>query len=183
MALLNDIMAHNVRFVSDRERAITKRPAKKMAIFTCMDTRLVEFLEPAMGIGRGDAQVIKNAGNTLVDPNGGVVRSLVVAIFALGCEEICVIGHRDCGMAQVDQADLRNNMLSRGVRREVIDALQPSLTEWLGAFRDPTANVVHVVELLRHNPLIPADVPVHGLLFDPVSGRLELLANGYEAAP
>jgi len=88
VALLNDVLEHNARWVEARLRPLTKVPQKKVVIFTCMDTRLVEFLEQAMGLGRGDAQVIKNAGNTLVDPGGGVVRSLVVAIYALGCEEV-----------------------------------------------------------------------------------------------
>lgn len=181
VALLDAIMEHNARFVADRERPITKQPAKKIALFTCMDTRLVEFLEPAMGIRRGEAKVIKNAGNTLIDPAGGVMRSLVVAVFALGCEEIYVIGHQDCGMAQIDEAELRRRMLARGVDQKTIDALQPSLREWLGAFHDPHGNVLRVVEMIEQSPLIPSDVPVHGLMFDPFSGRLELLKSGCEA--
>jgi carbonic anhydrase len=179
MALLDEILEHNARFVADRERPLTRQPARKIALFTCMDTRLVEFLEPAMGIRRGDAKVIKNAGNTLIDPAGGVIRSLVVAIFALGCDEVCVVGHRDCGMAQVDEAALRETMLGRGVPLEALDALRPSLREWLGAFRDPHGNVLNVVRQIRANPLIPGDVPVHGLLFDPVAGRLDLVDAGY----
>jgi carbonic anhydrase len=178
MELLDEILAHNARFVADRRRPVTKQPAKRVAIFTCMDTRLVEFLEPAMGIRRGDAQVIKNAGATLIDPAGGVIRSLVVAVFALGCEEIYVIGHKDCGMAEIDEDALRERMLARGVAQQAIDALQPSLREWLGAFHDPSGNVVRVVELLRRNPLLPRDLPVHGLMFDPFSGSLELLVSG-----
>lgn len=158
---------------------MTKLPAKRIALFTCMDTRLVEFLEPAMGLRRGDAKVIKNAGNTLIDPGGGIMRSLVVAVFALGCQEIYVIGHRDCGMAQIDEDALQENMLDRGVPAAAIAALQPSLREWLGAFHDPVGNVLHVVEVIRQSELIPKDVPVHGLIFDPHSGSLELLSSGY----
>lgn len=179
MALLDDILENNARFVAERERPITKAPAKKIALFTCIDTRLVEFLEPAMGLRRGDAKVIKNAGNTIIDPDGGVVRSLVVAIYALGCEEIYVIGHLDCGMTRIDDSDLERNMLARGVPPAAIAGLQPSLREWLGAFHDPHGNVRQVVEILRQSPLIPKDVPVHGLMFDPDHGRLELLVKGY----
>lgn len=179
--LLNEILAHNARFVAEREGAITNVPAKKIALFTCMDTRLVEFLEKALGLGRGDCKVIKNAGNTLIDPSGGVVRSLVVAIYELGCEEVYVIGHEDCGMSHIDEASLAKKMLARGVPPEAIANLQPSLREWVGAFRDPRGNVHRVVNLLRHNPLIPADVPIHGLMFEPNKGRLELLDSGYVA--
>src|SRR5512132_2151285 len=103
MTLIDSILVANKAFVRPGAfPPLTKNPKKQFAIFTCMDTRLVDFLEPAMGISRGDAKVIKNAGNTIIDPNGGVIRSLVAAVFTLGVEEIFVIGHRDCGMADVD---------------------------------------------------------------------------------
>lgn len=181
MSLLDEILTHNQRFVTDRARPLTKSPAKKIAIFTCMDTRLVDFLEQAMGLGRGDAMVIKNAGNTIIDPTGGVVRSLVVAVYALGCEEIFVIGHRDCGMAQLDEAELERRMLARGVPAAALEQLHSSLLEWVGAFHNPVGNVERVAALLRESPLFPNDVPVHGMIFDPHSGRLDLLVNGNDA--
>ena len=177
---MGEILLHNERFVTELERPLTKSPARKIALFTCMDTRLVEFLEPAMGLKRGDAKVIKNAGNTLIDPNGGVIRSLVVAVFALGCEEIFVIGHQDCGMAQIDDEELERKMIARGVPTEAIAKLQPSLRHWLGAFHDPKGNVSRVVDMIRANPLIPADIPVHGMVFDPRSGKLEVITCGYD---
>ncbi len=177
--LLNEILDHNEHFVSARLKP-ESRPAKKIAIFTCMDTRLVDFLEPAMGLRRGDAKVIKNAGTTVIDPHGGVIRSLVVAVHALGCEEIYTIGHLDCGMGKIDEAEMEQRMLARGIAPEAIASLRPSLAEWLGTFQDVYGNVRRVTQLVRENPLIPYDVPVHGLMFDPVTGGLELLVNGYE---
>jgi carbonic anhydrase len=182
MAPIREILEHNARWVDERNKTPSRSPNKRIAIFTCMDTRLVEFLEPALGIGRGDAKIIKNAGNTLVDPGGGVVRSLVVAIYALGCEEVLVVGHRDCGMGQLDESALRQKMLAQGVPAEAIAKLTPNLGDWLGAFHDPVGNVERVVGLLRDNPLLPKTVPIHGLLFDPNSGRLDLLVDGTTAA-
>lgn len=175
MSLLEDMLAHNRQFVSERQGNLKRAPEKKIAIFTCMDTRLVDFLEPAMGIRRGDATVIKNAGTAVLDPNGGVIRSLAVAIFAFGCDELFVIGHLDCGMADLDVERVEQDMLSRGVPADVIHGLTPELGEWFGGFRDVYANVRRVALLLQENPLIPGDVPVHGLMFDPVTGSLEAL--------
>ena len=80
MTLLDTILQANRKFVQPNAfPPLPKNPKKQLAIFTCMDTRLVDFLEPAMGIRRGEAKVIKNAGNTIIDPFGGVIRSLVVA--------------------------------------------------------------------------------------------------------
>lgn len=181
MRLLNRILEANSRFVRPGAfPPLPKNPKKQFAIFTCMDTRLVEFLEPAMGIKRGDAKVIKNAGNTIVDPlHGGVIRSLVAAIFMLGVEEIFVIGHRDCGMAAVDAEALKQRMVDRGIQRSTIDELVPDLAQWLGAFSCPEENVTDVVNKLRSNPLIPMDVPIHGLIFCPDDGHLDVIANGY----
>lgn len=66
------------------------KPKKKLAIVTCMDTRLVNFLSEKLGIAQGDAKVIKNAGNIITED---VIRSLVVAVYLLGVEDIMIIGH------------------------------------------------------------------------------------------
>jgi carbonic anhydrase len=148
-----------------------------------MDTRLVDFLETSIVIKRGDAKVIKNAGNTLVDPlHGGVIRSLVAAIFMLGVEEIFVIGHEDCGMTGVNPEQLKSDMISRGISPLAIESLVPDLAQWLGSFACPEENVTSVVAKIRGNPLIPSDVPVHGLIFCPNDGRLEVMVDGYKAA-
>lgn len=182
MNLLDTILTANLKFIRPGAfPPLPKNPKKQFAIFTCMDTRLVDFLEPAMGIRRGDAKVIKNAGNTLVDPlHGGVIRSLVAAIFMLGVEEIFVIGHEDCGMASVVPEQLKADMIARGISEEAIDKHVPDLSQWIGAFSCPHENVADVVAKIRANQLIPADVPVHGLIFCPNDGRLEIIVNGYD---
>lgn len=180
MTLLDTILKANRKFVHPGAfTPLPKNPKKQFAIFTCMDTRLVDFLEPAMGIRRGDAKVIKNAGNTVIDPNGGVIRSLVAAIFMLGVDEVFVIGHRDCGMASVDADQLRSSMVERGIDPRAIDTLVPDLGQWLGAFASPEENVARVADVIRSSPLIPRDVPIHGLLFCPNDGHLEVVVRGY----
>ena len=180
MKLLDMILSANQKFVRPGAfPPLPKNPKKQFAIFTCMDTRLVDFLEPAMGIKRGDAKVIKNAGNTLVDPNGGVIRSLVTAIFLLGVEEVFVIGHRDCGMASVNPGELKEKMVARGIDPAAIDTLVPDLGQWLGAFACPEENVARVTSVIRSSPLIPKDIPIHGLMFCPNDGHLEVIVRGY----
>ncbi len=44
------------------EKFITdKYPDKKLAVLSCMDTRLTELLPAALGLKNGDAKIIKNA--------------------------------------------------------------------------------------------------------------------------
>lgn len=181
MTRLDAIIAANNNFVKpDAFPPLSKTPQKQLAIFTCMDTRLVDFLEPAMGLKRGEAKVIKNAGNTIVDPmSGAVIRSLVAGIFMLGIDEVIVIGHRDCGMAQIDAESIKRDMVKRGISPDIIDIHIPDLKQWLGIFAHPVENVERVVKIIRNNPLIPNDVPIHGLLFCPNDGHLDVVVNGY----
>ena len=181
MTLLESIIAANRSFTRPNAfPPLPKSPKKQLAIFTCMDTRLVDFLEPAMGLLRGDAKVIKNAGNTIVDPmSGAVIRSLVAGIFMLGVEEVFVIGHRDCGMAELDAESVKRDMVNRGISPDIIDIHVPDLKQWLGIFAHPVENVERVVKIIRNNPLIPRDVPIHGLIFCPNDGRLDVVVDGY----
>ncbi|WP_227764651.1 beta-class carbonic anhydrase [Zhaonella formicivorans] len=188
MNILEKILEANRHFVENLPKefagssheAISKIPSRQLAIFTCMDTRLVEFLEPAMGIKRGEAKVIKNAGNSVTGPFEATIRSLVVGIFELGVKEVMVVGHKDCGIANATAEGLIEKMLQRGISPDAIKMIEDELTAWLDQFHHPEDNVQKVVAKIRSNPLIPDDVPIHGLIFDPHSGKLEVLVNGYQ---
>lgn len=172
--MLDEVLKANKNFVKDIEpKKMSHMPQKKLAIVTCMDTRLTGFLEPAMGIGRGDAKIIKNAGNTIVDRD--VIRSLAAAVYALGVEEIMVVGHYDCGMANVDPEKINAAMMDRGVSPKTVEDLD--LKEWIGAIDNEEENVVQNVKKIRGSPFIPSDVPVHGLIIDPYHGTLEVLVE------
>lgn len=85
--MIDELLAYNRAFVARRgyEKYITnKYPDKKIAILSCMDTRLTELLPAALGIRNGDVKIIKNAGAIISHPFGSVIRSLLVAIYELG---------------------------------------------------------------------------------------------------
>ncbi|MDR1721733.1 MAG: carbonic anhydrase [Methanobrevibacter sp.] len=174
--LLDEVLDNNKKFVEEFEpKELSHKPQKKLAIVTCMDTRLVGFLEPALGIDRGDAKVIKNAGNNVIDSD--VIRSVAASIFSLGAEEVMLIGHKDCGMCNSDTTKLKATMIERGIDEKEIDKVD--LKEWIGAFDSEENNVKNGVKKLKDSPLIPNDVPIHGLIIDPVDGSLEVIINGY----
>ena len=98
--MIEEILEYNRKFVEEKayEPYVTsKYPDKKIAILTCMDTRLTSLLPAALGLKNGDVKMIKNAGGVITHPYGSVVRSLLVGILELGVEEVMVIGHTDCG--------------------------------------------------------------------------------------
>ncbi|SMC80314.1 beta-class carbonic anhydrase [Sporomusa malonica] len=187
MSMLGQVLQANQDFLEKRaqkeresEMPVSKIPSKNLAIFTCMDTRLVDFLEPALGIERGAAKVIKNAGNTITGLFNSSIRSLLVSIFELDVKEIMVIGHYDCGIAHATADRLISKMLARGICPGAIKMIEKDLETWLDSFHHPVENVKHVVQQIRTNPLIPKDVPIHGLMLDPQTGEIEVIISGYE---
>ena len=60
--MLEELLAYNKKFVESKgyESYITnKYPDKKIAILSCMDTRLTALLPAALGIKNGDVKMIK----------------------------------------------------------------------------------------------------------------------------
>ena len=103
--MIEEILAYNKKFVANKDYehfTTDKYPNKKLAIVSCMDTRLTELLPQALGLKNGDAKMIKNAGGVISSPFGSAMRSLLIALYELGVEEIMVIGHTDCGVSHTD---------------------------------------------------------------------------------
>lgn len=187
MKVLEEILKTNEEFCKnppkeyiEEDHHESKLPKKHLAIVTCMDTRLVDFLEPALGLKRGDAKIIKTAGNVIVDVFDSTIRSLLVCIYELGVNEVAIIGHYECGMAKTTSESLTKAMLEREINPSAIKMIDKDMREWADGFTHPVENVAKVVADVKHNPLIPADVKVHGLMFHPRSGKLDLIVNGYE---
>lgn len=62
---IDKILEFNREYVANKgyEKHITdKFPDKKLAVLSCMDTRLSVLLQEALGLQNGDAKIIKNAG-------------------------------------------------------------------------------------------------------------------------
>ncbi|AXE29613.1 carbonic anhydrase [Chromobacterium phragmitis] len=191
MDRLNTLLEHNRAFVENREYEqykTDKFPGKGLAVLACMDARLVELLPKAMGLKNGDAKLIKNAGALITHPWGSVMRSLIMAVYELRADEICVVAHRDCGMRAVDPQRVLEHAMERGVSEDTIATLRAAgidLDGWLKGFDNVSDSVRHTVQTIRNHPLLPKDVPVHGMVIHPSTGRLEVVINGYgdEEAP
>lgn len=176
--MIEEILKHNRQFVAEKgyEKYITsKYPDKRIAIVTCMDTRLVELLPAALGIKNGDVKMIKNAGGTITNPFDSTVRSLLVAIYELGVNEIMIIGHTSCGVQGMNAKEMLHLMRERGISEEHINLMKHcgiDLDSWLHGFDDTDAAVAETVDLVRNHPLVPADVTVRGYIMDSVTGAL-----------
>jgi carbonic anhydrase len=182
---LNEILEFNEIFVEEKqfeEFMTTRFPDKRMVILSCMDTRLVELLPKAMNLRNGDAKIIHNAGAIVTQPFGNIMRSIIVAVYALGADEVYVVGHHECGMTALNSNSIIEKMMGRGIDPEVINTLKHSgidLSRWLTGFDSVHEGVERSVSIIRNHPLLPANMPVHGLIIDPVTGKLDLVSDGY----
>lgn len=176
--MIDEILAYNRKFVAEKgyERFITdKYPNKRIAIVTCMDTRLVELLPAALGLKNGDVKIIKNAGGTITNPFDSTVRSLLVAIYELGVTEVMIVGHTHCGVQGMDSAEMQRLMKQRGIPEQHITLMKHcgiDLDAWLHGFDDTQAAVLETVDLVRNHPLVPEDVVVKGYIMDSTTGEL-----------
>ena len=176
--MIDEIMEYNRKFVENKgyEPYLTsKYPDKKLAILTCMDTRLLELLPAALGIKNGDAKIIKNAGGVIVHPYGSVVRSLLVGILELGVEEVMVIGHTVCGVQGMDGHEMLEKLVERGIDQQHIDIVRHSgidLERWLGGFESVESSVHETVRSLKEHPLMPKNVRISGFIMDSATGEL-----------
>lgn len=186
MSLLNEILEYNKEFVKNEEYKkyeTTKYPKKRMVILTCMDTRLLELLPKALNVSNGDVKTVKNAGALVSHPFGSIMRSILIAVYELQADEVFVIGHHDCGMSALKADHMIEKMKERGVTEETLQTLSYSgvdFQKWLHGIDNVFESVEHSVNVIRNHPLMPSGIPVHGLVIDPATGKLDLVVDGYQ---
>jgi carbonic anhydrase len=180
--MIDNIIKYNKQFVDSKgyEQYVTdKYPDKKLAVLSCMDTRLTELLPAALGLKNGDAKIIKNAGGLVISPFDSAMRSLVVAVYELGVEEIMVVAHSTCGACHMSFSHFHEEMIKRGVTDETLNTIRMcgiDLDQWLEGFKDTPESVRKTVATIKTHPLLPHDITVRGFIIDSVTGALEEIA-------
>jgi carbonic anhydrase len=134
-------------------------PARKLAIITCMDSRI--FPSRAFGLKAGDAHIIRNAGGRARE----ALRSLVISQRLLGTNEVAIIHHTDCGSLRFSNEDIHNKVQQDlGADSSDIDFLP---------FTDLEESVREDAAFLLSSPLIPSTVLIRGFIYDVRTGRLK----------
>ena len=135
------------------------KPKTKVAIVTCMDSRL--HVAPALGLALGDAHILRNAGGRVTDD---MIRSLVISQQQMGTREIVVLHHTDCGAQTFNNEDFQEHLKCElGVDVSGQDFLP---------FQDIDESVREDMKLLRECPLIPEDVIISGAVYDVDTGSM-----------
>jgi carbonic anhydrase len=159
MSVIDDLLSNNQRFADTlAERHLDVRPQRKLAIVTCMDSRLDVFA--ALGLGDGEAHVLRNAGGVITDD---VIRSLAISQRLLGTEAVMLVHHTDCGMEKISDD---------GFRAELQESTGVSPAFAIESFSDAETDVRQSVLRVRRSEFLPRRDQVRGFVYDVDSHRL-----------
>ncbi|MGR8935085.1 MAG: beta-class carbonic anhydrase [Gammaproteobacteria bacterium] len=176
--ILDEVLNANQSYSATFDKGnLPMPPGRHFAILTCMDARL----DPAKyaGLSEGDAHVIRNAGGRASDD---AIRSLVISYKLLGTREWFVIHHTDCGMETFSN-EIMSGLLASSLKTASIDSsgwhdccegpgcAEGKYINWL-TIKDQAESVLEDVVRIKSHPLVPADIPVYGFIYDVKSGKL-----------
>lgn len=150
MTLIDDLLAASR--VAAAPGVPDARPGRRLAVVTCMDTRI----EPrtVFGIALGEAHVLRNAGGRVTDD---VLRSLALSSQVLGVDTVVLMQHTKCGLEGASNSELR---AATGADIEFLP------------IADHALSLQHDVELLARTPYLSSVQAIGGLLYDVESGQV-----------
>jgi carbonic anhydrase len=145
-------------------------PSRAVAIVTCMDCRIE--VERALGLGLGEAHVLRNAGGVVTDD---VIRSLALSQHKLGTRAVMLIHHDKCGVGTVTDDGFRAEL------REATGMTPPFAIE---SFEDVEDDVRQSIERVRRSAFLPHRDQVRGFVYDVDTGLVREVeaATGDEGA-
>ena len=166
MGVIDELLRNNDLYAeAPAEQHVDLRPARALAIVTCMDSRLNVF--DALGLDEGDAHVLRNAGGVITDD---MIRSLAISQRLLGTREVMLIHHTDCGMQRLTDDGFRAEL-------QADTGLAPSFA--IESFTDLDAAVRQSILRVERSVFLPHRERVRGFVYDVDTHRLrEVRASG-----
>ena len=159
MDAIDELLANNEAFAdAQRTGHLDVRPNRKLAIVTCMDSRIDVFA--ALGLNGGEAHILRNAGGVVTDD---VIRSLAVSQRKLGTREVMLIHHTNCGM---------QSLTDDGFRAELQQATGVAPAFAIESFTDVEADVRQSILRVRQSQFLAHRDMVRGFVYDVDTNRL-----------
>jgi carbonic anhydrase len=158
MTNAEDMLAHAAACAEDLAApGLSPRPDRKVAVLACMDTRIDLF--PMLGLRRGDAHLLRNAGGLVTDD---AIRSLSVSQRKLGTEEVVLVMHDGCGLLGASDEAFASELAA--------DGATPSWS--MGGFADVEQMLRDGLQRLRNSPELAHRDHISGFVFNPETGML-----------
>jgi carbonic anhydrase len=162
VSAVDEYVSNNEEYALTHPGGLPVRPARHVAVVACMDSRMRIF--PILGLGDGEAHVIRNAGGVVTDD---VVRSLAISQRLLGTTEIMLIHHTDCGLQKTTEDEFKGAI-------EAETGIRPPWA--VEAFTDAERDVRQSIGRIKASPFIPHKDAVRGFVFDVDTGKLNEVA-------
>ena len=163
MSVIDELLEHNAAYAAGFEAGDAHAPpALGLAVVACMDARL--DTHALLGMGVGDAHVIRNAGGVVTDD---AIRSLTISQRLLGTTSVMLIHHTDCGMLTFRDDDVKDAIESE-------TGIRPPFA--LEAFGDLEGDVRQSIARIKASPFIPNTDDVRGFVYDCATGGLSEVA-------
>jgi carbonic anhydrase len=157
--VIDELVANNTAFADALPVAhLDVRPSRRLAIVTCMDSRLNVFA--ALGLRDGEAHILRNAGGVITDD---VIRSLAVSQRRLGTREVMLIHHSDCGMQSLSDDAFRAEL-------QQATGVAPAFA--IESFTDLDADVRQSILRVRRSAFVSHRGAVRGFVYDVDTHRL-----------
>ncbi len=165
VGVIDDLLGNNQAFADALPaQHLDVRPSRRLAVVTCMDSRLDVFA--ALGLKDGEAHVLRNAGGVITDD---VIRSLAVSQRRLGTREVMLIHHTDCGM---------QTLTDDGFRAELQEATGVAPAFAIESFTDLDGDVRQSILRVRRSAFVPYRDVIRGFVYDTDTHRLREVQAG-----
>ncbi len=144
---------------------------KKVLLLTDIKHGIEPIIQQVTNIQQENMLTIHSYDFVIVHPYGDIMRSIIIAIYQENVEEIFVVGiedkETDIVNLQIQRDSIKNNREIDYLFKNCMPEFSSgSLNQWLSGQKNVSENIEKSIDMIRHHPLVPSDIEVHGFRID-----------------
>ncbi|MGF9876962.1 carbonic anhydrase [Bacillus albus] len=144
---------------------------KKVLVLTDIEHGIEPIIQQVTNIQQESILTIHSYDSVIVHPYGDIMRSIIIAIYEENVEEVFVVGREDKATdvvnLQIQRDFIKNSReLDYLFKNCMPEFSSGSLNAWLSGQENVSENIEKSIDMIRHHPLVPSNVKVHGFRID-----------------
>ncbi|ABS21434.1 carbonic anhydrase [Bacillus cytotoxicus] len=153
---------------------------KKVLLLTDIADGIERMIQQVINVQPENMLTIQSYGSIIVHPYGDIMRSIIIAIYQENVEEIFVVGIKDKETAPVNiqsQLDsIKDNMQLDYLFQHCMPEFSGgTFDDWLNGKGNVSENIEKSIDIIRHHPLIPSDIKIHGFMIHKMGKRADVV--------
>ncbi|MGZ7148820.1 carbonic anhydrase [Bacillus sp. BC08] len=144
---------------------------KKVLLLTEIEHGIEPIIQQVTNIQQENMLTIHSYDSVIIHPYGDIMRSVIIAIYEENVEEIFVVGIED---KETDVVNLQtqHDFIKENIELDYLfkncmpEFSSGSLNAWLSGKENVSENIEKSIDMIRHHPLVPSDIKVHGFKID-----------------